>query len=196
MVTLHGTPDLFALSEIRGPVLRPGDDGYAQGGHGLQPGRPPHSRRGGRGDGRRRVVTALRWASATGTPVAVQATGHGANYPLDHGLLISTARMTDVRVDPERGTATVAAGARWRDVTEAAAPYGLAGLSGTSSGVGAVGYTVGGGLPVLGRAYGYGADLVRSFHVVTPTGRSTRRTGTASPTCSGRCAAARARSAW
>ncbi|MEW3821633.1 FAD-binding protein, partial [Pseudomonas aeruginosa] len=85
-------------------------------------------------------------------------------------LLISTARMTDVRVDPERGTATVAAGARWRDVTEAAAPYGLAGLSGTSSGVGAVGYTVGGGLPVLGRAYGYGADLVRSFHVVTPDG--------------------------
>ena len=27
--THHNTPDLFALSEIHGPVLRPGDDGYA-----------------------------------------------------------------------------------------------------------------------------------------------------------------------
>ncbi|MEJ8670553.1 hypothetical protein WKI71_25470 [Streptomyces sp. MS1.AVA.1] len=24
------TPDLFALSEIHGPVLRPGEDGYAE----------------------------------------------------------------------------------------------------------------------------------------------------------------------
>ncbi|MGN7139676.1 FAD-binding oxidoreductase [Streptomyces pseudogriseolus] len=170
MVTLHGTPDLFALSEIRGPVLRPGDDGYAPEvtGFNLSARRTPDVVVGATGADD--VVTALRWASATGTPVAVQATGHGANYPLDHGLLISTRRMTDVTVDPERGTATVAAGARWRDVSAAAAPYGLAGLSGTSSGVGAVGYTVGGGLPVLGRAYGYGADLVRSFHVVTPHG--------------------------
>ncbi len=28
MTTTHPTPDLFALSEIRGPVLRPGDEGY------------------------------------------------------------------------------------------------------------------------------------------------------------------------
>ncbi|MEV5155317.1 FAD-dependent oxidoreductase [Streptomyces werraensis] len=170
MNTLHRTPDLFALSEIRGPVLRPGDDGYAEEvtGFNLAALRTPDVVVGASGTDD--VVAALRWASATGTPVGVQATGHGANYPLDQGLLISTRRMTDVRVDPERGTATVAAGARWRDVLAAAAPYGLAGLCGTSTNVGAVGYTVGGGLPVLGRAYGYAADLVRSFHVVTPDG--------------------------
>jgi FAD/FMN-containing dehydrogenase len=33
-----------------------------------------------------------------------------------------------------------------------------------------VGYTLGGGLPVLGRAYGYAADLVRSVQVATPDG--------------------------
>ncbi|GGX32915.1 FAD-linked oxidase [Streptomyces malachitofuscus] len=171
MTTMHPTPDLFALSELRGPVLRPGDEGYAEEvtGFNLSALRTPDVVVAATGADD--VVTALRWASATGTPVAVQATGHGANFPVDHGLLISTARMTAVEVDPERRTATVAAGAKWRDVLAAAAPHGLATLNGTSTDAGATGYLVGGGLPVLGRAYGYAADLVRSFQVVTPDGR-------------------------
>jgi FAD/FMN-containing dehydrogenase len=170
MTATHHTPDLFALSDIRGPVLRPGDEGYAEevAGFNLAALHTPDVvvAASGADD----VVAALRWASATGTPVAVQATGHGANFPIEHGLLISTAGMTDVRVDPERRTATVAAGAKWRDVLAASAPHGLAPLNGTSTDAGAVGYTVGGGLPVLGRTYGYAADLVRSFQVVTPDG--------------------------
>ncbi|MDN0193443.1 FAD-binding oxidoreductase [Streptomyces sp. S.PNR 29] len=170
MTAPHHTPDLFALSEIRGPVLRPGDDGYAEevAGFNLAALHTPDVvvAAAGADD----VVTAMRWASATGTPVAVQATGHGANFPIDHGLLISTARMTDVRIDPAERTATVAAGAKWSHVMAAGAPHGLAGLSGTSTDAGVVGYTLGGGLPVLGRAYGYTADRVRSFQVVTPDG--------------------------
>lgn len=168
--THHNTPDLFALSDVRGPVLRPGDDGYADEvtGFNLAALHTPDVVVGATGVDD--IVAALRWASATGTPVAVQATGHGANFPIDHGLLISTARMTDVRIDPDRRLATVAAGARWRDVLEATAPHGLAALCGTSTDAGVVGYTLGGGLPVLGRAYGYAADLVRSFQVVTPDG--------------------------
>ncbi|MEU0738512.1 FAD-binding oxidoreductase [Streptomyces sp. NPDC006134] len=163
-------PDLFALSRIRGPVLRPGDDGYAEEvtGFNLAALRTPDVVVGATSADD--VVAAVRWAAATGTPVAVQATGHGANFPVAGGLLISTARMTAVDVDPVRRTATVAAGAKWSHVMAAGAPHGLAGLSGTSTDVGAVGYTVGGGLPVLGRAYGYAADLVRSFQVVTPDG--------------------------
>jgi hypothetical protein len=164
------TPDLFALSEIHGPVLRPGDDGYANEvtGFNLAALHTPDVVVGATGVDD--VVTALRWASATGTPVAVQSTGHGANFPIDHGLLINTARMTDVRVDADQRVATISAGAKWRHVLEAAAPHGLAALSGTSTDAGAVGYTLGGGLPVMGRAYGYASDLVRSFQVATPDG--------------------------
>ncbi|MBT2419072.1 FAD-binding oxidoreductase [Streptomyces sp. ISL-22] len=164
------TPDLFALSEIHGPVLRPGEDGYADEvtGFNLAALHTPDVVVGATGVDD--IVTALRWASATGTPVAVQSTGHGANFPIDHGLLISTTRMTDVRISPQERLATIAAGARWRHVLDAAAPHGLAALAGTSTDAGAVGYTLGGGLPVLGRAYGYAADLVRSFQVVTPDG--------------------------
>ncbi|MFD7136208.1 FAD-binding oxidoreductase [Streptomyces sp. NPDC059894] len=170
MTTIHHTPYLFALSGVRGPVLRPGDDGYAAEVTGFNLAALHTPDVVVCATGADDVVAALRWASATGTPVAVQATGHGANFPVERGLLISTARMREVRVDPERRTATVAAGARWSDVMAAGAPHGLAGLSGTSTGAGVVGYTLGGGLPVLGRAYGHSSDLVRSLRVVTPDG--------------------------
>ncbi|MEV0171035.1 FAD-dependent oxidoreductase [Streptomyces sp. NPDC050803] len=168
--TPHQTPDRFALSDIRGPVLRPGDDGYADEvtGFNLAALHTPELVVGATGPDD--IVAALRWASDTHTPVAVQATGHGANFPIERGLLISTARMTDVTVDPATRTATIAAGAKWSHVLEASAPHGLSALNGSSTDAGVVGYALGGGLPVLGRTYGYAADLVRSFHVVTPDG--------------------------
>jgi hypothetical protein len=47
-------------------------------------------------------------------------------------------------------------------------PKGLIGLNGSSTDVGVIGYTLGGGFPVLGRAHGFAADRVRSFEAVTP----------------------------
>lgn len=143
------------------------------------------------------IVAAMRWAAATRTPVAVQATGHGANSPVDSGLLINTARLTDVHVDETTRTATIAAGAKWRNVLEAAAPHGLAALTGTSTDAGAVGYTVGGGLPVLGRAYTatpptWSAPSRSSQRTASSARRARRR----NRNCSGRCAAARATWAW
>jgi hypothetical protein len=116
------------------------------------------------------VVGAVRWAAEHGRPVAVQATGHGAGTAVGEGLLVSTRRMNDVAVDPATRTATIAAGATWRDVLAAGAPHGLAGLAGSATSVGAVGYTVGGGVPVVGRPFGYGSDYVRRFEVVTADG--------------------------
>lgn len=120
------------------------------------------------------VRTAVQYAADHGLTVSVQATGHGANAPYVEGLMISTRRMTGVSVDPAARTARVEAGAKWRAVLDAAAPLGLAPLSGSSSDVGVVGYTVGGGLPVLGRALGFSADHVRSLEVVTADGRLRR----------------------
>lgn len=110
--TTHPTPDLFALSDIKGPVLRPGEDGYADEvtGFNLAALHTPDVVVGATGVDD--IVAALRWASATRTPVAVQATGHGANYPIDSGLLITTTRMTDVEIDPTTRTATASASTR------------------------------------------------------------------------------------
>jgi hypothetical protein len=116
------------------------------------------------------VVAAVAYAAADKLPVAVQATGHGISVPLDGGVLISTRGMTGVTVDPARRTAYVEAGARWKDVVEAAAPHGLAPPSGSAPGVGAVGYTLGGGFGLLARTTGYASDHVTALDVVTADG--------------------------
>ncbi|GAA1231422.1 FAD-binding oxidoreductase [Pseudonocardia alaniniphila] len=107
---------------------------------------------------------------AGGLPVAVQATGHGRTVPLDGGVLISTRRMTGLRVDPGRRSAWIEAGVRWQQVITAAAEHGLAPLSGSAPEVGVVGYILGGGLGVLARRYGYAADHVSSIDVAAADG--------------------------
>ena len=79
--------------------------------------------------------------------------------------------MQELSVDPVTRTARIGAGVKWARVIEAAVPYGLAPMSGSSSDVGAVGYTLGGGLGPLGRRYGFAADHVRSIEIVTGDGR-------------------------
>ncbi|HEU5006766.1 MAG TPA: FAD-binding oxidoreductase [Jatrophihabitantaceae bacterium] len=116
------------------------------------------------------VAATVRWAAGAGLPVAVQATGHGANIAVDSGVLISTRHLDGVVVDAGDRTATVEAGAKWKHVLDASLPHGLVGLHGSTTDVGVVGYTLGGGLPVLGRTYGFAANLVRSFEVVTGDG--------------------------
>ena len=118
----------------------------------------------------RDVAAAVKWAAEHRLPVSVQSTGHGADSVVDGGLLINTRRLQGLQIDPVERTARVGAGVKWRSVLEASVPLGLVGLHGSSTDVGVVGYTVGGGLPVLGRAHGFAADHVRSMEVVTADG--------------------------
>jgi FAD binding domain/Berberine and berberine like len=102
-------------------------------------------------------------------PLAVQSTGHGAVRACDGGLLLRTSRMSAVRINPYRRTATTGPGAVWSDVIAAAGRYGLAPLSGTPS-VGVAGYTLGGGTGWLSRRHGFAADSLVRAEVVTSAG--------------------------
>src|SRR4051812_14768418 len=103
-------------------------------------------------------------------PLAVQSTGHGTKVPCDGGVLVRTSALATVLVDPARRVAHVGAGARWAEVLAAAAPFGLAPLSGSSPDVGVAGYTLGGGLGWLARRYGLAADSLLRADVVTAEG--------------------------
>ncbi|WP_342748513.1 FAD-binding oxidoreductase [Streptomyces uncialis] len=127
------------------------------------------------------VVGAITHAREAGLPVRVRATGHGTPGNSEGGMLISTRRLDEVRIDPHARVARIGAGARWSQVIEAAAPHGLAPLSGSSPGVGAVSYTLGGGLGLLGRSWGYAADHVRSVDLVTAGGERLRVTADSEP---------------
>jgi FAD/FMN-containing dehydrogenase len=120
-------------------------------------------------DVRRAVVT----ARARGLRVAVRATGHGTfAEPSEDTLLIDTSRMRCALVDPDRRTARVGPGATWGDVIEAAAPFGLAPVSGTDVTVGVAGFTFGGGHGFLSRRYGLAADNLIRADVVTADGEA------------------------
>jgi FAD/FMN-containing dehydrogenase len=116
------------------------------------------------------VRAAVGAAGEYGLPFAVQGTGHGTHAPCDGGILVRTGAMATVLVDPDRRTAHVGAGTRWADVLAAAAPFGLAPLSGSDPSVGVAGYTLGGGLGWLARRHGFAADSLRRAEVVTAEG--------------------------
>jgi hypothetical protein len=127
------------------------------------------------------VEAAVSWAVAHDLKVAVQATGHGPVRNAAGSLMITTRRMQGVAIDPDRGIARVQAGVTWHRLLEAAAEYGLAGLCGSSSDVGVVGYSLGGGMGSLGRKHGFAADHVTSVEIVTADGRLRRATAGTEP---------------
>ena len=63
---------------------------------------------------------------------------------------------------------------KWKDLIPEAQRFGLAGLVGSTSDVGVVGYTMGGGFAWLGRKYGFNADSVIEAEVVTADGELLR----------------------
>ena len=116
------------------------------------------------------IVAAVKLARDQGLGVGVLATGHGVAKPCDGGVLVNTSSMRGVSVDPASQTARVEPGALWSDVVPEAQSHGLMGLCGSSSAVGVVGYTLGGGYGWLGRKYGFAAHSVREADVVTADG--------------------------
>ncbi|MGW6280463.1 FAD-binding oxidoreductase [Kribbella sp. NPDC055071] len=113
---------------------------------------------------------AVRYAIEHDEKLAVQAAGHGLGAGIDGGVLIATRAFNGIKVNATKKTAWIEAGATWRDVLDATAPYGLAPLSGSFPGVGAISYTLGGGLSLMARRYGYAADHVRRIEVITADG--------------------------
>ena len=126
------------------------------------------------------VVATVRFAREHGYTVGVQATGHGADSSYAGHLLVVTKGLDEVTVHAE-GWARVGAGVKWLPVIRAAARYGLAPLNGSTSDVGVVGYTTGGGVGPMARTYGLAADKVRAFEVVTGDGEFRRVTPTEHP---------------
>jgi len=120
------------------------------------------------------IVAAVNYAREKGLGVAVQSTGHGVTVPANGGVLIQTGKMRKVQIDAARRMATTEPGVIWGDVLPQTQEVGLAPLSGSSSGVGVAGYTLGGGSGWLGRKYGYAADHVVAARMVLADGHVVR----------------------
>jgi UDP-N-acetylenolpyruvoylglucosamine reductase len=158
-------------ANLHGELLQPGDEQYNEASTAWNLYAKQHPAFVVMATGADDIVAAVQFAKETNTGIGVMATGHGVGIPCDGGLLINTSKMRGVKIDPVAQTATVEAGALWKDVVPAAYAHGLAGLPGSAPHVGVVGYTLGGGFGYLGRKYGLNAASVTAADIVTADGK-------------------------
>jgi FAD/FMN-containing dehydrogenase len=108
------------------------------------------------------VQAAVRAARRHGLPLSVRGGGHDwAGRALsDDGLVVNLTGMRDVAVDPRALVATVAGGARAKDVAAAGA-HGLVAAMGNCGTVGMAGLSLGGGYGPLSGTCGCGQPARR-----------------------------------
>jgi FAD/FMN-containing dehydrogenase len=122
------------------------------------------------------VAAVVRTAAAAGLRVAPLGTGHNSHPlgDLSGSVLLQTARMNAVRIDPDTRTARAEAGAVWLPIAEKAAEFKLAGLHGSSPDTGVVGYNLSGGVSWYGRSQGLAVNKVTAVEMVLADGTFVR----------------------
>lgn len=157
---------------LKGPLLRPGDAGYATAA------RPFNAALGvrkpaaiARVAGTDDVRTCVRRVRGHGVRLAARGGGHsyaGFSTP-DNGVVVDLSALKGITVK-SNGTAVVGAGARLIDLYAALAAHGRALPAGSCPTVGVAGSTLGGGIGVVARAYGLTCDHLTGATVVTADG--------------------------
>ena len=116
------------------------------------------------------VAEAISFIRRHGLEHAARSGGHSfAGHSTTRGVVIDVSPMRVVSVDGE--DVTVGAGARLGDVYDALAEHKLAIPAGTCPLVGIAGFTLGGGLGILGRKYGVLSDRLVRAEIVLADGR-------------------------
>jgi FAD/FMN-containing dehydrogenase len=118
------------------------------------------------------VSKALRFARGQGLQVAVRGGGHNsAGYAMvDGGLVIDLSHMKKISVDPLRLTALAEPGLTLGEFVAAIDAHGLATTTGTVSGTGMAGLTLGGGMGWLMGKHGLTIDNLLSVEIITADG--------------------------
>jgi FAD/FMN-containing dehydrogenase len=167
-----GNPWTVLARSISGPVLRPGDPGFAA----LA---LPYNLRAASvtpaGIARCRnandVATSIRWARRYHYPLIARSGGHSAgDYSVTTGLMIDTKLMNQTSFDSSTGIATIAGGVLNAGVYEALSENDVTITHGRCPTVGAAGFLLGGGIGFNIRRLGVGSDALVSSQIVTADG--------------------------
>lgn len=118
------------------------------------------------------IVAAVRYAVDAGAEIAVRGGGHSVagHSTTDGGVVIDLTQMRGVRVDAQARIAYVDAGATWGDVDPVTSKHGLACPGGVVSTTGVGGFSLGGGIGWLSRAYGMTCDNLIGAELVLASG--------------------------
>ncbi|MHB8695684.1 MAG: FAD-binding oxidoreductase [Solirubrobacteraceae bacterium] len=161
-------------SSFKGPVVRPGDDGYAEAReipNALWIDRTPAMI--ARATDVEDIVAAVNYAIAKDIKIAVRSGGHaidGHAMP-DGAFVLDTTLMNGITCDPATGITTLQAGVLLGQMDAATQEHGYVVPAGTVSKTGIAGLTLGGGIGYLSRRFGATVDHLRSCTVVTMDGQ-------------------------
>ena len=156
--------------ELSGPLVRPGEADYTVARRLFDPRFDAISPAGiAYCQINRDVVACLAFVRKFKLPVAARCGGHSyAGYSTTTGLVIDVSRIGGISVSGN--TATVAAGTRLIDLYHALNARGRAIPGGSCPTVGISGLTLGGGIGVVGRAFGLTCDRLEAVEIVTANG--------------------------
>jgi FAD/FMN-containing dehydrogenase len=119
--------------------------------------------------GNRDVRACLAFIRKFGLPVAARSGGHSyGGWSSTTGLIVDVTALNSFRVSG--GSVVVGTGTRLIDMYNRLAAHGLAVPGGSCATVGVAGLTLGGGVGVLGRAFGLTSDNLQSLQLVTADG--------------------------
>ncbi len=120
------------------------------------------------------VVNAVRWARENDVPIRMRSGRHALAQDfsqVDCGIVIDVSDMQGVKLDKEKGVATVQTGIRVGDMVRALAKEGVLAPFGDSSTVGIGGITPGGGITAIQRSIGVISDNLLGGTLVDADGR-------------------------
>jgi FAD/FMN-containing dehydrogenase len=160
-------------AELRGALLQPGDGDYDAARsiwNGMIARRPSLIARISCVED---VIACVNFARNLGVPLSVRGGGHNvAGTALcDGGLTIDMSQRRTVRVDAGRSIVRADGGATWADMDRASQATGLVVPGGIVSRTGVAGLTMGGGFGWTSRKFGFSADNLVSFDLVSADGR-------------------------
>jgi FAD/FMN-containing dehydrogenase len=165
--------DWTALAhDLQGSLVRPGDRSYTVDSYlfdprfdGIHPAGIAYV------DNAHDIGTCLAFVRKFGVKFAARSGGHSyAGYSSSTGLIIDVENLKGVQVSGS--TANVGAGTRLIDFYSELAAKGRAIPGGSCPTVGIAGLVLGGGVGVVGRAYGLTSDKLASLNIVTANGQA------------------------
>lgn len=119
----------------------------------------------------RDVRACVDFARRGNIPIHVRSGGHSyAGWSTGPGLVIDVGSMNRVSLNAGSKLATIGAGAKLIDIYDGLAAHGRTLPGGSCPTVGIAGFALGGGISMLGRAYGMACDSLRQVEIVTAAG--------------------------
>jgi len=172
IASLLTTTDLATAirAGIRGDVVTPDDPSFAAAAFGFDPATEHRPELVVIAQVAADVAATVGLAARAGRRVAVQTFGFTTAASGPDTILVVTRLLASVSIDPEARTATVGAGAGWRQVLDSTSSFGLAPVSGPAAGSGAVRRVAAGKFGPAARAFSFAGEFVREFEVVTMLG--------------------------